>query len=213
MIAVRVTMKFSHQPLKRTPVVLQMDADDQVVGPVLTDRSGVAMFDLPASSGKVLVSGVERFHGRLDGEILVDLWSITQAPDDSRGTPGVFPTGSNAYPGMATQTLEVDGSDVLTDSEGYLVNPADWSEAFARVLAAQENLVLTATHWEVIRYLRQYYADHGVQASVRDMVRHFRKVWDTERGSSRYLHRLFPIGGPQKQGNRLAGLLRTKGEH
>lgn len=27
------------------------------------------------------------------------------------------------------------------------------------------------------------------------------------------LHRLFPRGGPQNQGNRLAGLLRTKGEH
>ena len=24
---------------------------------------------------------------------------------------------------------------------------------------------------------------------------------------------LFPVGGPQKQGNRLAGLLKTKGEH
>jgi tRNA 2-thiouridine synthesizing protein E len=45
------------------------------------------------------------------------------------------------------------------------------------------------------------------------MIRHFRKLWGEERGSSRYLHRLFPRGGPQKQGNRLAGLLRTKGEH
>ena len=40
MIAVRVAMKFTHEPLKRTPVALHMDADDQVVGPVLTDRSG-----------------------------------------------------------------------------------------------------------------------------------------------------------------------------
>jgi tRNA 2-thiouridine synthesizing protein E len=45
------------------------------------------------------------------------------------------------------------------------------------------------------------------------MVRHFRNVWNAEKGSNRYLHGLFPRGGPQKQGNRLAGLLRTKGEH
>jgi tRNA 2-thiouridine synthesizing protein E len=45
------------------------------------------------------------------------------------------------------------------------------------------------------------------------MIKHFRGVWDKERGSNRYLHHLFPRGGPQKQGNRLAGLLRTKGEH
>ena len=212
-IAVKVAMRFSHEPLKRTPVVLQMDADDQPVGPVLTDRSGLAVFDLPPGSGKVLVSGVERFHGRLDGEISIDLWAITESPNDSTGSPGVFPAGSNAYPGMATRVVEVGGDDILIDSEGYLVDPADWTEAFARALAECEGLGLTAEHWEVIRYLRGYYADHGAQASVRDMVRHFRMVWDRERGSSRYLHRLFPRGGPQKQGNRLAGLLRTKGEH
>lgn len=213
MISVRVAMKFGHEPLKRTPVVLQLDAEDRPVGPVLTDRSGVAVFDLPPASGKVLVSGVERFHGRLDGEIAIELWSATQSADDSTGSPGVFPAGSNAYPGMTTRAIEVAGREVLTDSEGYLVDPADWSEAFARALAARDGLVLNAEHWEVIRYLREHYSRHGVQASVRDMIKHFRRVWDDGRGSNRYLHRLFPRGGPQKQGNRLAGLLRTKGEH
>lgn len=213
MISVRVAMKFGREPLKRTPVVLQMDVSAEPVGPVLTDRAGVAVFDLPPGSGKVLVSGVERFHGRLAGEISIELWSITQSPADSTGSPGVFPAGSNAYPGMTTQVVEVDGQDVLTDSEGYLVDPADWTEAFARTLADREGLKLGTEHWEVIRFLREHYAHHGSQASVRDMIRHFRKVWDAERGSNRHLHRLFPRGGPQKQGNRLAGLLRTKGEH
>jgi len=213
MISVRVEMKYGHQPLKRTPVVLQMDTDGAPVGPVLTGRSGVAEFDLPPGSGKVLVSGIERFHGRLDGEISIELWSINQSPDDSAGPPGLLPAGSNAYAGMTTRVIEVDGRDVLTDSEGYLVNPADWSEAFAKTLADREDLVLSNEHWEVIRYQREHYAQHGSQATVRDMIRHFRKLWDAERGSNRYLHQLFPRGGPQKQGNRLAGLLRTKGEH
>ena len=213
MIAVRVEMKFTSEPLKRTPVVLKMDADEQPTPPVLTDRTGIARFDLPPGSGKVLVSGVERYHGRLDGEIVVALWSITESANDSTGTPGEFPSGSNAYPGMTTRTLEVNGCSILTDGEGYLVNPADWSEEFARVQAAREGLQLGAEQWEVIRFLRAQYAEHGEQASVRDMIRHFRRVWDPERGSNRYLHRLFPVGGPQKQGNRLAGLLRTKGEH
>ena len=213
MIAVHVAVKFTNEPLKRTPVTLQMDADDEIIGPVLTDRSGVALFDHPPGSGKVLVSGVERFHGRLDREIVLDLWSITQSADDSTGAPGVFPAGSNAYPGMTTRSVQVNDREILTDSEGYLVDPSEWSEAFARALAAREGLGLNAEHWEVIRYLREYYADHASQASVRDMIKHFRKVWDSERGSNRYLHRLFPLGGPQKQGNRLAGLLRTKGEH
>jgi len=213
MIAVQVVMKFTNEPLKRTPVVLHMDANGLKTDAVLTDRSGVARFDLPPGSGKVLVSGVERYHGRLDGEIQVALWSITESANDSTGTPGEFPAGSNAYPGMATHAVEVNGRTILTDGEGYLVNPSDWSEAFVKIQAAQEGLALTAEHWEVIRFLREQYAEHGHQASVRDMIRYFREVWDPERGSNRYLHQLFPAGGPQKQGNRLAGLLRTKGEH
>ncbi|HKB54158.1 MAG TPA: TusE/DsrC/DsvC family sulfur relay protein [Ramlibacter sp.] len=111
------------------------------------------------------------------------------------------------------RTVHVNGRDIVTDSEGYLRNLADWSEDFARVLARQEKLVLTSEHWEVIRFLREYYQQHGVQAQVRVMIRHFTRAWGPQRGSNHYLHELFPIGGPQKQGNRLAGLLRTKGEH
>ena len=213
MIAVRVCMKVTNEPLKRTPVVLQIDADGSETAPVLTDRAGVARFELPPASGKVLVSGVERFHGRLAGEILVDLWSITQSGNDSAGMPGEFPAGSNAYPGMTTCSVRVGDRDVLTDGEGYLVDPADWSEGFARAQAGLEGLDLHAEHWEVIRLLRDRYANRGTQATVRDMIRHFRQVWGAEKGTSGYLHKLFPRGGPQKQGNRLAGLLRTKGEH
>ena len=73
--------------------------------------------------------------------------------------------------------------------------------------------MLTDAHWELIRFLRQYYAEHGVQAQVRVMIRHFTEAWGPQRGSNHHLHEMFPRGGPQKQGNRLAGLLRTKGEH
>lgn len=112
-----------------------------------------------------------------------------------------------------TRILMVNGKPIETDSEGYLRDLGDWSEDFVRALAAQEGLTLTAEHWELVHYLRAYYAEHGVQAQVRAMIKHFTQVWGPERGSNHYLHDLFPRGGPQKQGNRLAGLLRTKGEH
>jgi len=213
MITVKLLMKVTREPLKRTPVVLRMDADDSEMGPVFTDRAGVARFRVPPASGKVLVSGVERYHGRLDGDILVDLWSITQSGSESEGMPGEFPAGSNAYPGMTMRRIQAGDREVLTDSEGYLVDPGDWSEGFVRAQAELEGLELNAERWEVIRFLRAYYAEHGTQAAVRNRVRHFRGVWNAEKGSNRYLHGLFPRGGPQKQGNRLAGLLRTKGEH
>ena len=114
---------------------------------------------------------------------------------------------------LAQRTVNVQGRAVATDGEGYLNNLADWSEAFARALAREEGLALTDEHWQVIRYLREYFHEHGVQAQVRVMVKHFAQVWGPAHGNNHHLHDLFPIGGPQKQGNRLAGLLRTKGEH
>ena len=109
--------------------------------------------------------------------------------------------------------LLVRNREIETDSEGYLRNLDDWSEDFARAQARREGLELTAEHWELIRFLRQFYQERGVQPQVRVMIRHFAQAWGPERGNNHYLHELFPRGGPQKQGNRLAGLLKTKGEH
>ncbi|MDP3086526.1 MAG: TusE/DsrC/DsvC family sulfur relay protein [Rubrivivax sp.] len=109
--------------------------------------------------------------------------------------------------------LRVGGQWVETDSEGYLLSLADWSEDFARAQADAEDLVLNDEHWAVIRFLRQHFQSHGVQAQVRVMIKHFSGLWGAQRASNHHLHDLFPRGGPQKQGNRIAGLLRTKGEH
>ena len=113
----------------------------------------------------------------------------------------------------APHTLDVNGITIETDAEGYLVHREQWSEDFARAQAVREGLALTDEHWEVIRFLRDYFDAHGVQAQVRMMIRHFREAWGPDRGTNHHLHDLFPRGGPQKQGNRLAGLLKTKGEH
>lgn len=109
--------------------------------------------------------------------------------------------------------LQVNGIAIPTDVEGYIKNLDDWSEDFARARANTEQLELSSEHWQVIEFLRTYYEEHRVQAQVRAMIWHFAKAWGPERGNNHYLHQLFPIGGPQKQGNRLAGLLKTKGEH
>ncbi|MDH5426278.1 MAG: TusE/DsrC/DsvC family sulfur relay protein [Gammaproteobacteria bacterium] len=117
------------------------------------------------------------------------------------------------YPNMQTKELKVNGKIVLTCSEGYIVHQEQWSEDFVRAQAAAEKLELTDEVWEVVFYLRSYFEVHGVQAEVRKIAKYFRSVWGEERGNSTYLHKIFPYGGPQKQGNRLAGLMRTKGEH
>ncbi len=52
-----------------------------------------------------------------------------------------------------------------------------------------------------------------MQCTVRDMIKHLGTAWGREKGSNRYLHQIFPRGGLQKQGDRLAGLFCIKGEH
>lgn len=115
------------------------------------------------------------------------------------------------YP--TSRVLMVNGQEVLTDKEGYLQDLGAWTEDFARAQAEAEDLVLTKEHWDVIHFLREYYDEHNVQAQVRSMIKHFSQAWGPQRGTNHHLHDLFPKGGPQKQGNRLAGLLKTKGEH
>jgi tRNA 2-thiouridine synthesizing protein E len=124
--------------------------------------------------------------------------------------------GAAAVTGAAHEPVhcvDVGGRRIATDSEGYLLDRDQWSEDFARALAKREGLELTPAHWEVIGFLRDHYAEHGVQAQVRAMIHRFTELWGPARGSNHHLHDMFPRGGPQKQGNRLAGLLRTKGEH
>jgi len=117
------------------------------------------------------------------------------------------------YSTAPARSIKVGDKEVLMDAEGYLCNLEHWSEDFAMALAQAEGLSLTDAHWQVIHFLRDYYREHGVQPQVRVMIRHFTEKWGTEKGSNHHLHEMFPRGGPQKQGNRLAGLLRTKGEH
>jgi len=213
MSTIKLVMKHTGEPLKRFPIsVLPDNMGSEITAQ--TDREGIVCLPDVRGSGRVMIDGNTHYQGNLEKSILIELWSLSVRESVAdEGAPGGIGGGSMAYTSMQTRTLNIDGHEILTDSEGYLVHLEDWSEAVVRTLAENENLELSDEHWQVIRYLRSYYNDHHVQVSVRDIIKYFRKEWDRDRGSNRYLHELFPHGGPQKQGNRLAGLLRTKGEH
>jgi tRNA 2-thiouridine synthesizing protein E len=103
--------------------------------------------------------------------------------------------------------LWFEGREIALDARGYLCNPEDWSEALALALASQDGIVLTPAHWEVLSFLRAHYAEFGLSPPMRLLVRALATPQDAQRGSSRYLYRLFP-DGPVKQGCRYAGLPR-----
>ncbi|MGK2946479.1 MAG: TusE/DsrC/DsvC family sulfur relay protein [Candidatus Malihini olakiniferum] len=101
--------------------------------------------------------------------------------------------------------LEFEGRLIKTDAPGYLLNSADWSESLAQLLAKQEDISLTDTHWEVVRLVRRFYLEFNTSPAIRMLVKAMKKKYGEEKGSSRYLYRLFPKG-PAKQATKIAGL-------
>ncbi|MBS1185366.1 MAG: putative sulfite reductase, partial [Proteobacteria bacterium] len=58
------------------------------------------------------------------------------------------------------------------DAEGYLVEPNDWNEEVAKVLADDEQIQLNDDHWDAIRFMRDYYEEHQVAADARFVIKH-----------------------------------------
>ena len=50
-----------------------------------------------------------------------------------------------------------DSNEIETDSEGYLKDTTQWNEAMAAVIAEQEGISLSVEHWEVVRFVRDFY--------------------------------------------------------
>ena len=101
--------------------------------------------------------------------------------------------------------LNFAGHDIETDSEGYLKDTHQWSEALAEVIAGQEGIALSAEHWEVVRFVRAFYLEFNTSPAIRMLVKAMANTFGEEKGNSRYLYRLFPKG-PAKQATKIAGL-------
>jgi TusE/DsrC/DsvC family sulfur relay protein len=95
-----------------------------------------------------------------------------------------------------------------TDEEGYLIEPQDWNEEVARLLALQENIQLTEDHWDAIRFMREYYAEHQIAPDVRHVTKHLAKRLGPD--SRNAVFELFPYGYV-KQACKIAGMKRPRG--
>lgn len=106
--------------------------------------------------------------------------------------------------------IDVNGAQIGTDPEGYLENLADWTEDVARVLAAQDKLELSADHWRVIAYIRDYFDAQGSAPSLRFLQRGLADEYGGDWGDKKFLFGLFPYG-PAKQAGRYAGTPKPTG--
>lgn len=94
----------------------------------------------------------------------------------------------------------------VRDAEGYLVDPAEWTEDVARQIAAEQGIMLGDEHWRVIRFMRDWLDAHGVSPDAR----HVMTMLSGDRHAGRVkLFELFPYGYVG-QACRIAGMKRPR---
>jgi len=95
------------------------------------------------------------------------------------------------------ETLMVNNVKVDVNEEGYLKNPAQWTQELAHEIAKEVNIELTDRHFEVLNWLRKKQAE-GVALSIR-------KVGNSGLVDIKEFYQLFP-GGPLKISSKIAGI-------
>jgi tRNA 2-thiouridine synthesizing protein E len=102
--------------------------------------------------------------------------------------------------------LVVDGMEIQTTDNGYLVNTEDWNEGVMNAIAAEEGIEMTKDHIDVIEFLRDRYFNHaGDLPNLRNIIKGMGEIWTDRKVDSKSLFDLFPLN-PSKQAGRIAGL-------
>jgi len=101
--------------------------------------------------------------------------------------------------------IEFNGKQFETDKHEYLLNVAEWNEELAEHIASLEGIAMTENHWEVVRFVRNFYLEYKTSPAIRMLVKAMAKELGADKGNSIYLYKLFPKG-PAKQATRIAGL-------
>lgn len=103
----------------------------------------------------------------------------------------------------------VNGVELPTDEQGYLLEP-DFGDEVVRVIAAAEGIELTDAHWKVVAYLRDEYREQGHTPNFRNLLKGLADGV-LPGCDSKSLYELFPTG-PAKQGAKVAGLPQPLGK-
>lgn len=107
-------------------------------------------------------------------------------------------------------TMEFEGQDYEVDEEGYLMDWSVWKEGMAGVMAKQDGLELGDEHWDIIKFLREYFEKYQIAPMIKILTKELKKKYGKEKGNTKYLYELYP-GGPAKQACRYAGLPKPTG--
>lgn len=91
------------------------------------------------------------------------------------------------------------------DENGCLINSEDWSIEVAERFAMEEGVEMTDMHWEIIRFMREYYEEYRIPPMIKIVVKAVGRKLGPEKVNIGYLYELFP-GGLEQQACKIAGL-------
>jgi len=102
-------------------------------------------------------------------------------------------------------TKIIAGKNIQVNEEGYMTNPAEWTDEIAVELAKEEGISeLTSAHWKVIEFARQKaLQDSGAAPTLRTIT-------SNAGVTTKELFTLFPKG-PAKKVAKIAGLGKPEG--
>src|SRR5512138_2378770 len=101
-------------------------------------------------------------------------------------------------------TIPIAERALDVDAEGFLTDPAQWSEELAEQIARENGVAeLTDRHWLVVRFMRERFLATGTAPSIRSLGK--------ESGVPvKELYELFPKG-PAKLAAKIGGIPKPRG--
>ena len=94
---------------------------------------------------------------------------------------------------------------ISLNKDGHLIDYSVWNKLVGEELAKSEGITLTASHWEIIYLIQDFYKETETVPESRPLSNLISKKLDKEKSSSIYLMELFG-GTPAKVIAKIAGL-------
>jgi len=109
------------------------------------------------------------------------------------------------FPDVITETV-VGDQKISRDEAGFMVDPLQWNDAVADMLADEQGIELTDEHRDILTFMRDYLEEHLVAADARFTFRFLAKRNDISISAARKrFFELFPYGYVQ-QACKIAGM-------
>jgi TusE/DsrC/DsvC family sulfur relay protein len=106
--------------------------------------------------------------------------------------------------------LEINGIQIATDDQGFLMDPDLWNHTVAAKLAEQQGLQLDDEHRQVLDFIRKHYTEHRVAIDARFVIKYLADELGYGKAARQRLYQLFPYGYMQ-QVCKIAGMRMPRG--